>query len=459
MISILVSVLAQLTAPDAAQPALRAAPVAEVVVEVDTLTETRALTFPEDPAVAIRVEDGGRFLDVGGQRIALDELLGVRFRRISTPSSGSDGSSFWLVRFRNGDVARARLSAPSADLDEDALGLTLLGASAPRDVPLYAIRALAPAASVAGTPGLASDAAGAESRLWRRLAAVRSEDDTVFVRSDRPDDATNRIVGLVEEFANERLVVNSDRLGDLELPYRKIEAVVLADPDEDIEPSSPPAADAAQAVELHLVSGDTLSGALVSLSPNEIVLEHAHLDRWTSSPKRVSAISFANDRVEYLSDLDPKAKDEFPGPLFQLTRRFEFKRDTNVLHGPLRMNGRPYRKGLGVHSYSLLVYELDEAALRFHATIGLDDSARPKSPDAARANVASVVFRVRVDQKLLFERAMTWRDEPVPISVPVAGGETLSLEVDFGGVPGTMNSVLDRADWADARIVRREEDR
>ena len=71
------------------------------------------------------------------------------------------------------------------------------------------------------------------------------------------------------------------------------------------------------------------------------------------------------------------------------------------------------------------------------------------------ADVASVVFRVKVDDKLQFEKALSWRDPPVPLDVQVHDGRRLTLEVDFGGeVPGSMNSTLDRANWAEARLVQ-----
>ena len=117
------------------------------------------------------------------------------------------------------------------------------------------------------------------------------------------------------------------------------------------------------------------------------------------------------------------------------------------------MAGRIYRKGLGVHSYSLLEYELAPDDARFQATIGLDDSARPFSNAVAASDVATVVFRVKVDGNKLFEKEMSWKDAPVPIEVSIKG-DRLSLEVDFGGVEGSTNSTLDRANWADARLVK-----
>src|SRR5206468_708232 len=83
------------------------------------------------------------------------------------------------------------------------------------------------------------------------------------------------------------------------------------------------------------------------------------------------------------------------------------------------------RKGLGVHSYSLLEYALEGEYSRFQATIGLDESACPTEVDATDSGAGCVVFRARLDDQLLLEKALTWKDAPVPIDLSVKGGKAL----------------------------------
>jgi hypothetical protein len=68
--------------------------------------------------------------------------------------------------------------------------------------------------------------------------------------------------------------------------------------------------------------------------------------------------------------------------------------------------------------------------------------------------MGAVVFRVRLDGKPLIERPLTWRDDPVPVDLDVEGGKVLALEVDYGEGEGGFNPSLDRANWANARIVK-----
>jgi hypothetical protein len=118
------------------------------------------------------------------------------------------------------------------------------------------------------------------------------------------------------------------------------------------------------------------------------------------------------------------------------------------------MGGTTRRKGLGVHSYSLLEFDLAAEFSRFRATLGLDDSARPEEAQPQGGDEGSVVFRVKLDGKVLFEKGMTWRDPPTPVDLSVEKGRLLALEVDYGPPEGGFNLVRDRANWAEARVVK-----
>jgi hypothetical protein len=209
-----------------------------------------------------------------------------------------------------------------------------------------------------------------------------------------------------------------------------------------------------------LRGGTSFTAAVKGLSSGKLSLHEPVLGAVEASLGDVLDIAFQNGRSVYLSDREPARVVERLGPAFRKT--MPHRRDENVLGEPLRMGGREHRKGLGVHSYSLLEYDLGGEFTRFQAVIGLDESARPAEGEPLLAGVAEVVFRVRVDGKLVLEKAMSWRDPPLPIDVPLdsptagAGGKarTLSLEVDYGAPEGGFNFALDRANWAEARIVR-----
>ena len=90
---------------------------------------------------------------------------------------------------------------------------------------------------------------------------------------------------------------------------------------------------------------------------------------------------------------------------------------------------------------------------------GLDDTARPEGDAPGVEKDGAVVFRVKLDGKLLMERPMSWKDSPLPVDLAVTGGKRLSLEVDYGeegadSNPAIERFALDRANWAEARLIR-----
>jgi hypothetical protein len=115
------------------------------------------------------------------------------------------------------------------------------------------------------------------------------------------------------------------------------------------------------------------------------------------------------------------------------------RRDRDVTDSPLKLSGRHYRKGLGTHAPSEIVYRLDGAFLRFRATLG-----------GAEAG-GTVVFRVFGDEQLLFDSGvLKGMSGAKTIDLPMAGVRRLRLCVTDAG----DNYYSDMANWADARLQK-----
>jgi hypothetical protein len=115
---------------------------------------------------------------------------------------------------------------------------------------------------------------------------------------------------------------------------------------------------------------------------------------------------------------------------------------------PLRIDGKTYRHGFGVHARTVLTVTLGKRFRSFRATFGLDDTA--KAPDGRGGG--EVRARVLADGKEVWTSGGSVRvGEPARAVGPVSveGVETLSLEVGWGEV-----LLLDRAVWADPVLVR-----
>ncbi|MCA9240230.1 MAG: NPCBM/NEW2 domain-containing protein, partial [Planctomycetales bacterium] len=107
--------------------------------------------------------------------------------------------------------------------------------------------------------------------------------------------------------------------------------------------------------------------------------------------------------------------------------------------GPITLNGVTYAKGLGVHSYSEVTYDLSGQYTRFVSDIGIDDEAN-----------GTVVFRVLGDGVELYNSGTMAGTTPTKtVDVEVLGVNELKLIVEENGDGNGM----DHADWADAKLA------
>ena len=186
----------------------------------------------------------------------------------------------------------------------------------------------------------------------------------------------------------------------------------------------------------------TLAGLRVEGERRDALLRFRGLDE-APQPiplERIARIRFASDRIAFLSSLVPVRVEEVP--LLGSSHPFPWRRDLAASGAPLKMAGRSYRKGIGVHPRTVLEYDIGGTYRTFAAVIGLDGSAGKGS---------AVTFRVVADGKELLRKDMTQGEPPEAVALPLTGVKRLALELDFG--PDGMD-VGDHADWADARVAR-----
>jgi hypothetical protein len=90
-----------------------------------------------------------------------------------------------------------------------------------------------------------------------------------------------------------------------------------------------------------------------------------------------------------------------------------------------------------------MTYRLAGKFRRFHATIGIDDSA---------AGRGSVIFEVLLDGKIAYKSdVLTGASPPVTIErLDVTGAKIMTLSVDYA----TDGDILDHADWCDALLIK-----
>jgi len=408
-------------------------------------------------------------LIVGENTIPLEDMLLLRF-----PGESARRAPFTLFlreggelagRVVGGDDSSVRFHCPAL-LGPTGKGLGGKGRAAKESPPPQSIFEI-PLESVKGIlalgkdPGAREGFKGATVRSRSQAAANVRLRNTILTTAPKRDEVIllggGREEGVLEALERDAIRFSSDGLGDnVRITYDELRCIVLADLGEasDARSEGKDKGDgkARARTRLTLRDGSRFVARLLRLESGELRVSRKDLGVVSVALAEVLEVAFLDGRSSYLSDREPLRTKEHLGPAFVLTR--PFRRDTNVLGEPMRMAGREYRKGLGVHSYSLLEYALDGEFSRFLAWIGLDESARPTDPGTVDTDVGSVVFRVLLDGKPLLEKAMTWRDPPVQLEVPVSGGKVLRLEVDYGGRAGSTNFARDRANWAEAIVIK-----
>jgi hypothetical protein len=187
-------------------------------------------------------------------------------------------------------------------------------------------------------------------------------------------------------------------------------------------------------------AGETASRtASFNWTLNEISFQDPSAKLHTVRPDSLVSIEVLGGRVVYLTELDPASEEQ----VTLLGTRWPMQVNRNVMGGPLRVARNEYSRGIGVHTRSTLVYQLDGTFETLSLQVGLDDSAAPHGEA-----VASVVL----DGKTLWKSEALKPGEISPaLNLPVAGGKRLELVA----LPGDRLDVLGRVNWLNPALRRK----
>ena len=263
----------------------------------------------------------------------------------------------------------------------------------------------------------------------KRLKA-RGSEDLLLARTK--DGEVIAIGGVLEGSEGDRLLFRYQGK-TRKLPLEQSEGVVMAARPDPAQPDEPRSTFA-------LPGGVALTGRWKALEATAWKVETPWGQEVNLPATDVQDVRFRGGRVTYLSDLDPSKVEE--SPFFG--RKFPWRRDVGLLGEPLKLDGRPYERGVAVHSRSSLTYDLNGRYATFEALVGFDDASMGKG---------RVDCRVFADGKEIYANPDLSADAPpVKLNLPVAGAEQLRLLVDFGKGQDTGDRVI----WANARLYRKE---
>lgn len=378
------------------------APASDIPVVVTTISAEAPLRghlTGVTPAKALRVTlDGGETVELPAREVV---TLSFPDARAATHALRLD--------LAGGDVVHGLIR------DENDEGIVVGGSTVPSvTVPIEFIRSLR--------------FPGAEAGL-RDIPPILPDGtrDVVFRRGR---DTVDRVAGTVDAIGPRRVVLET-ALG--EVPLRMSEVVAIAFG----QPERPEPLPAFHAVVLG-ADGTRLAGEIVALAGDALTLRTPVSTKpVTIALRHVRTIYFRGGDFVFASDLEPAAVEErayWPGTVWR------HRRDRTTDGRPLTIGGVTYPKGLGVHAYCALRYDLGGRFASFRSWIGIDDEVRRMKAKGA------VVFVVNVDGEERYRSPLVRGLEParrLP-AIDLTGAKTLELVVEFGD----DSHAGDRADWA-----------
>jgi hypothetical protein len=145
--------------------------------------------------------------------------------------------------------------------------------------------------------------------------------------------------------------------------------------------------------------------------------------------------------VVYLSDLKPTKVSLFD-KIGGASKTGPMHNDVSFNDKALVINGVYYAKGIGVHTYAQITYDLGGQYTKFVSDTGLD----------YLENSATMIFEVNVDDKLVYDNGngTKTKDQVAPVSLDVTGKSTLMLYVR----DGFDDSSDDFGVWGGARLLK-----
>jgi len=241
--------------------------------------------------------------------------------------------------------------------------------------------------------------------------------------------------GVLVQFGKEALTFDCS-LGKVDIPFNRIRSVKLAAVGERYKEPD------ALLMSISCIDGSIVTGQDAKLAGEELSITSTLGTAFRIPLSRVASLEFKNGRLIYLSDLEPCEVKEIP--MFD-ERPWQYRRDRSVAGNPIRLAGKAYRKGLGVHSRCELTYDLAGKFKRFESDAGIDDEV----------DGGNVEIRILLDGRQVFPKPpqtllISKKTGPAPVDIDVTGAGKLTLIVDFG----KELHVNDHADWANARLTR-----
>ena len=192
---------------------------------------------------------------------------------------------------------------------------------------------------------------------------------------------------------------------------------------------------------LQLKDGSRLTGKLLSLNGQVLKVEGIGGLTWTIPGDAIRNLAFKGGRLVYLTDIAPRTVEEKPY-VGGMPVVYRWRKNQSARGEKLTIGTRTFERGLGVHSYTRLVYDLGGAYKTFLCEVGLDGAA-PSGTQTA--------WKVLVDGKQAAGGMLKYGAPAEAIKLDVTNAKELELICDYGP---DDDDAGDHLNWANARLVK-----
>ena len=252
-------------------------------------------------------------------------------------------------------------------------------------------------------------------REIERLGLKRRRTDILVVRG--PEGKYLAVDAIVSAIDAERIVVI----------YDKTESAMRLDTVAALIPALPESTLSAEKPRGRLVCSDGSSVFFSALEAGEdrFAVVNPLLGRMAVPRPKTAEIRFRTEKLASLSDMAPSEVKETP----YFDDEFPWRKDRSVHGAPLSLDGKTYKKGLGLHADCRMAFDLGGRYRRFTALAGIDDDLP----------VGKAELTIFGDGKPLLEKVVLARDKsPEPIVLDIAGVRSFVIHVGFA--EGTAGS-------------------
>ena len=215
---------------------------------------------------------------------------------------------------------------------------------------------------------------------------------------------------VVDRMDTQQVVVIYDR-AESAMPAETMAILIPAAPDKLPEQGKPLG-------QIVGADGSRLFVSAVEATSDRVTVVNPLFGNMTLAKPALAELKFQGEKVQYLSDLQPREVKETP----YFDDSFPWQKDKSVSGAPLQLDGKTYEKGLGLHADCRMSFDLGGKFRRFTALAGIDDNVQS----------GQAVLTILADGRAVADRIPLARNKPpAQLELDVKGARELVVLVGF----------------------------